>query len=358
MTIIKGQIESLKRLRSELDQRGIYRFSSIAEINRFKDNFHHEILSIQHQAIAEVESEIELKRTSRENLQEGLSSQIKAEQTRLIRKKEYLQSKLALLETKNSGLELLRAIQRLLLGYRVRRIDKNFEEIINRRTSKTRQEHEKAKADLEQIRENRDKFIQNRVTPKIERHKYIKATLEELNPLIAGAIGEHYVVNELKKLSDDCHLYNDFSVRFDQPVYYKQDNTRIHTIQIDHVLVTPAGVFNIETKNWSKESLENLDLRSPIAQIKRTGYALFLLLNGGKRKSGIRLDEHHWGDKSIPVWNVVVMIRHKPRAQFKYVAVKNLKELNRYIRQFEHVLEQSEVRKVSQRLGSMISRKY
>ena len=161
----------------------------------------------------------------------------------------------------------------------------------------------------------------------------------------------------MKKLSDDCYLHNDFSVDFSEPIYYKRENTRIHSIQIDHLLITPAGVFIIETKNWSRESLENLDLRSPIAQIKRTGYALFLLING-KRSSELGLKKHHWGDKSIPVRNVVVMIRHKPRSQFKYVAVKTLKELNRYVSHFEDVLEPSEVRKVSMQLGSMISRKY
>ncbi|QLH48311.1 MAG: NERD domain-containing protein [Bacteroidota bacterium] len=68
---------------------------------------------------------------------------------------------------------------------------------------------------------------------------------------------------------------------------------------MDHILVSPSGIFLIETKNWSEKSLESLSLRSPVQQIRRTSFVLFKLLNNEMSNYHLRLDRHHWGDKNI-----------------------------------------------------------
>ena len=78
----------------------------------------------------------------------------------------------------------------------------------------------------------------------------------------------------------------------------------------------------METKNWSKRSIDSLDLRSPVDQIIRTSYALFRVVN-----SKIQLNKHHWGTKQIPIRNIIVLINEKPKNEFKYVKIKQLKEL-------------------------------
>ena len=50
-----------------------------------------------------------------------------------------------------------------------------------------------------------------------------------------GARGEEAVAGLLAKLSDDWHVFHDFEAG------------RYH---VDHVLIGPAGVFAVETKNW------------------------------------------------------------------------------------------------------------
>lgn len=59
-------------------------------------------------------------------------------------------------------------------------------------------------------------------------------------PAAKGKRGEMTVFRLLKKLPDEYHLFND--------VLLKTKNGR--TVQIDHVVVSPYGMFVIETKNY------------------------------------------------------------------------------------------------------------
>jgi len=89
-----------------------------------------------------------------------------------------------------------------------------------------------------------------------------------------------------------------------------------------------------------------LDLRSPVEQITRTSYALFLIVNDAK----IKLTKHHWGDKQIPIKNIIVMINEKPKEDFKYVKVKSLKELNNYLTYFDPIFSEEEVDRIARYL--------
>lgn len=206
----------------------------------------------------------------------------------------------------------------------------------------------------------------NLLTKKRERHQYLisrfeeaiiesgrvalkeldhkKKVIDEVNSFIYGAIGEYKVVQELKQLPDNYILINDFSYTFGEYLYYGQDKSYIKTIQIDHLLISPAGIFLIETKNWSKESLKNLDLFSPVSQIKRTNYALFKILS---ENSNSVLGQHHWGDRKIPIRNLIVLINHKPTEEFQYVKILTLNELHGYIEYFKPSLSNQEVQEIA-----------
>ena len=149
------------------------------------------------------------------------------------------------------------------------------------------------------------------------------------------------MVKEIKKLSDDYALINDFNLSFSRPIFYKKQNQRIYSVQIDHLLISKAGIFVIETKNWSKSSVNTISLRSPIEQIERSNFALYVYIS-----ENITLNEHHWGEQRVPIRNLIVMINNKPRGQFKYVSVKLLRELNDYIKYFEPVLTDKQFNRI------------
>ena len=88
--------------------------------------------------------------------------------------------------------------------------------------------------------------------------------------------------------------------------------------------------------------MQRYDLRSPVEQIRRSGYALFVLLNNNTNRM-YGLKSHHWGEKQIPVRNLITLIQSKPKEQFKYVQVKTLNELNSYLTYFDPIFSSQEV---------------
>lgn len=183
-----------------------------------------------------------------------------------------------------------------------------------------------------------------------------KRIIDELSNLIYGALGEQKVVRELENLPDDYILINDFTCLFNSPIYNRQENDYIKSIQIDHILISPAGIFLIETKNWSEHSLKNLNLWSPVQQIKRTSFALFKLLAGEVANSGLSLNRHHWGLKKVPIKNLIVLINHKPKEEFQYVKVLTLKELPGYIKYFPPIFSNYETEMIADYLLSINGR--
>jgi hypothetical protein len=184
----------------------------------------------------------------------------------------------------------------------------------------------------------------------LERKKRI---IDQVNNSIYGAFGERMVVKELEKLPDDFILINNFNGLFDPPIYYREGNDYISSVQIDHLLVSPAGIFLIETKNWSEQSLNNLLLRSPIEQVKRANFILFKLLAADTTNSSLTLHKHHWGDRKIPIRNVVVLTNQKPSEEFQYVKVLTVKELVSYVNYFKPSFSSQEIQKIADYLLSL-----
>ena len=288
MTIVAGQIQPLKKLKKTLNANGITRFSSIGEINTFKKNYETEKKEIPIKVKASLNEEIKkLKETSKWCIDKS---------------------------NKHLFNKILYYLKIKILTYRYSSLENNYEKVYSKRCKKSYKEID-----------------------------FTKEVIDGLYTLIAGAIGETSVVKELQKLPDNYYLINDFSVKFKRPIYNRKENDRIFSIQIDHLLISQSGVFLLETKNWSKQSINNLDLRSPVKQILRTGYALFVFLNS---KSNIRLARHHWGSKKIPIRNIIVMTNEKPKEEFKHVKILSLNKLNGYIKYFDEIFSETETENI------------
>ena len=151
----------------------------------------------------------------------------------------------------------------------------------------------------------------------------------------------------LETLSDEYFLINDFAVSFSPAIYNRQENDYIESVQIDHILVGPSGIFIIETKNWNQKSLDNISLRSPVAQIKRTSFVLYYLLNNESSQNHIGLDMHHWGDRKIPIKNLIVFTNIKPKEEFQYVKILTTHELLGYVNYFDPIFSYDETKRIA-----------
>lgn len=356
MTKIIGQIESLKRIRNNLTENGITDINSVKEIFDYLSSYKEK----EQQVLKETENDLNLEiknlknkltlkqeefNQSKNKISENLSSQISTLKDRA----ESLQSAKPKFLLSN----FINKFQLKKTDYKRKKLEKYFDNIIEKRTRIISSNVEEINNEIENLTLNKERHISERSRPKISNILLTKEVLKRLNPLIAGAIGENLVVKELEKLPDDFILFNDFSLNFNPPIYNRNNNDRIFSIQIDHLLITHSGIFILETKNWSKESIKNLDLRSPVQQIQRTNFALFVILSSASEYNYLGLNNHHWGEKQIPIRNVVVMINEKPNEEFKFVKIKKLNELNNYINYFEPIFTQSEIKRIAEYLKSI-----
>ncbi|WP_108424513.1 nuclease-related domain-containing protein [Flagellimonas amoyensis] len=347
MIHIHGQIESLKRIREILDHHGITWFTSTGQINRFLKTFENEKESLLFNIERQYELELEILVTKVHHYQKEYESVKDHVENTLNNRISSLKakSKTLSLPAKNAVIELLNWYrQQILLGYTFI-LDKGTKYIIKLKTKPYQKRLDPTQKELEAYIANRQNSISERFETKFKELEFTQKITEGLYPLIAGAIGEHKVAKELEKLPRPFVLINDFSLAFNKPIYNRRENDRIFSIQIDHLLVTPAGIFIIETKNWSKKSLERYDFRSPVKQVRRANFALYTLLNSPNTSNRV-IKPHHWGQRKLPVKSIVAMIHHKPKERFKHVAIKTLQELNGHIKYFDPLFDNEEVESI------------
>lgn len=286
MAIVVGKIQPLKKLKKELSDNVINRFNSIGEINSFKRNYESERAEVFKITKVKLDQEIL-------NLQKTKSDVIKKSNKNFITK--------------------------AIHYFEIRRVSKK----------------------ISNLKKNYEKILSKRVDDGYAHLSFTKEVVDRLYPVIAGAVGENQTVKEIEKLSDDFYLINDLSLKFDPPIYYKKEKDRIYTVQIDHLLICKSGVFLLETKNWSYKSINDLDLRSPVKQITITSFALFIFLNSESNISSVK---RHWGNVKIPIRNIIVMTKFKPKEEFRHVKVLTLNELNSYIEYFDEIFTSEEVK--------------
>ena len=132
-----------------------------------------------------------------------------------------------------------------------------------------------------------------------DRRRETTSLSSQYSYLLLGAQGEARVSRQLSRLPNDFTIIHDCNLEFTKPLHDRRNDDYISSIQIDHLVIGPTGIFLIETKHWSKTSQENRNFFSPIRQLKRSNFALFVKLNQAIEKGSIGAFGHHWGLKQI-----------------------------------------------------------
>jgi hypothetical protein len=348
MARIYRTIESLKSLKSELEKRGITRFNSVKEIKGFLANYNSEKLTILNDISDKLDNEYS---ETCIRLEQGIQNKTKIinlETEKIDNRISALRTKIDLIYSKKGDNFLKKTLSSVRL-YFIKNQSKHFvinkNKLINLSVKEISENIKNDELFIKEYETKKQQLIEKRAKSKVEKLEYTRRVIENSRNLISGAIGENLVVKEIKKLSDDYVLINDYNLSFSSPIFYKKHNQRINSIQIDHLLISKAGIFIIETKNWSKSSVNSLSLRSPIEQIEKANFALYIYIS-----EKITLNEHHWGEQKIPIRNLIVMINNKPTGTFKYVSVKLLRELNDYIKYFEPVITEKQLNRIITKL--------
>lgn len=360
MPRIFNPIGSLTALKSELAAHRIHDFNSVKEVMDFQKNYP----MLRMQVISEHEMRIELEKKELNavvpQLEVEVANQKREAEERLTTEIEKIIAQINELNTKGSA----NFFKKIRINYKkwncsrkLKNKTNNFETEVVKSIQKIVEQH--------QLKYHRLKYITSQFKAAVEESAHTvlaemdrkKSVIDKLNSIIYGAVGEQKVVRTLEVLSNDYFLINDFAVSFYPAIYNRQDRDYVKSIQIDHILVAPSGIFLIETKNWSNDSLENLNLFSPIQQIKRTSFVLFNLLNNKISGVNFRLDSHHWGSKKVSIKNLLVFINNKPLGEFEFVKVLTLNELLGYINYFKPIFSNEETKRIADFLLSVNEQK-
>ncbi len=151
-------------------------------------------------------------------------------------------------------------------------------------------------------------------------------------------------------MPDTYKIINDFRLEINPPLIRKNEDGRtdpILSIQIDHLIISPPGVFVIETKNWSINSQRNQNLFSPIMQLHRSNYALFKYLQDLIESGRLLTFDNNWGKQKISLNNILLMMAMKPKEEYSHVKILTLNEINRYITSLQPIFSDKQIEELS-----------
>ena len=103
---------------------------------------------------------------------------------------------------------------------------------------------------------------------------------------LAGAEAELAVIDRLRTLPSSVVVFND--VRLKATRHIRFNGIALISAQIDHIVLTPAGVFVIETKRWSQRFVDSGNFHNPFDQVSRANYLCYDLLRRKFGKTRVR----------------------------------------------------------------------
>jgi hypothetical protein len=355
MCTVYNQIGCLTAIKSHLRNHGVDEYRSVNELLDFQRNYlvAREKIFSNHKLL--IEQEKSMLGDEMVQLDQAILTRKNEVNQQLISELKTLEHRLYSLPSRNSNIfhSVVNYVKRTNLKLRILNNNRTFNSKVENSVKYLIKNHDEKNWRHQYIILNFDKAVTESCLPQVQEHDRKKRVIDQVNSSIYGALGEQKVVKELEKLSNDNILINDFRYQFGPPIYNRKENDPIKSIQIDHILIAPSGIFLIETKNWSQQSLENRSLHSPVHQIKRTNFALYKILKDEIPGAELILNKHHWGERKIPLRNLIVLINHKPIEEFEHVKVLTLNDLLGYVRYFKPCFSTKETQMIADYLLSI-----
>lgn len=345
MAKIINTVGSLSILKLELEKRNIRQFHSLEEIQQFENTYNQQLSDVPVVSKVALQAEIKSIQNDIASIDEVLLSKKKKVEEDIDKKIVCINGRINYLRTQKKHV-LIKIISPFVIYFLHRRINR-IEYGRNKRVlqavrfeGKKKEQFEKRLAELNK---DFDAILEKKIDENSHRIKYVKETVDGLRPLILGVIGESKVSRTLSLLPDGYVVINDVYIELQKPIYYREEDDRIFSFQIDHLVIGPTGVFVVETKHWGQSTINSCDLFSPVKQIKRSNYALFRLLNYAIQNHMIDVSHSSWGDRTVSVRNILALTASTVKEKFQHVKVLDTGSLNSYIQWFDKELSSQDV---------------
>ena len=309
---IIGESGSETFLKTRLMKKGLEGFESFKDIQQFKRNFKTILKTSTDEERQKLQAIIETLRSNEEALISDLNKRKQKLQTSLIKEKQ----------------GLLEGEQTSESQKRVRKIDKVLEKKIDKPFKKEKRQVKRTEKEIAKREKKIEKSVEKSVKGLHKAHNIIQSN----SAFVYGAIGETAAIKELRKLPKEYYILNEAKLSFYRAIRWKKYGTYVKSCKIDHVVVGPPGIFLIETKNWSAQTLASAKF-TPHRQIERAGYIFFIhMVNKFKRR--------------FPTYQIVATYRKLPELSIRYVNQMTIREIVNFILQKGDKLTTSEVQKI------------
>ncbi|MBY8987367.1 MAG: NERD domain-containing protein [Candidatus Lokiarchaeota archaeon] len=198
-----------------------------------------------------------------------------------------------------------------------KKLDKPFKEDI-KQIKKTEKKHILLEKNLE-------KSVEKKVSQLHKAHKIIQKNQQ----FYEAAIGETAVIKELRKLPETYYILNEVKLSFYRSIRWEKYGEYVKSCKIDHVVVGPTGIFLIEFKNLSPQTMQTAKLK-PHKQIQRAGYIFF-----------IQMMDHF--ERKYPLYQIIATFKQLPQIPYDYVTQLTIEELVDHILGREGLIDPSDV---------------
>jgi hypothetical protein len=186
---------------------------------------------------------------------------------------------LANIESTQLALQILQIgfVQKLLNYFKIRKQKEKIQNLKNKYGNYPKlvqRKIDQLKDALEKTQKNSDIIIEKQCQPIADKVKLLENALK--SPELAGGIAELELIENLKALPDNFFVINDVEIEINRAIHF--DGEWLKSAQIDHVVVTPSGIFVIEVKNWSTKFVQEGDYFDPYQQVKRSSYLCYKII--------------------------------------------------------------------------------
>lgn len=182
-------------------------------------------------------------------------------------------------EANSRGLfyKLFHLFEMIKLSSEVKKVKLKLRKIILEKDNKLKELYSSFDRERLEVNQRRDDVkyaLEKEVYGTKRRIDVIEEILKSNN--YSGAAAELKMIGLLRKLPDNYHIINDVSIKLNKTIRFNGEY--ISSVQIDHLVIGPSGIFIIEVKNWSRKFAAEGNFFDPYKQIKRHNRACYILL--------------------------------------------------------------------------------
>ena len=122
----------------------------------------------------------------------------------------------------------------------------HFQKVLEQRIEEITQELEDKRPIKKKESKRRKKKVQSIINKGLKPYYEAYKVLDNNQEAFAGAMGEEAVIGVLSKLNDSYYVFNDITLALPQTVLWKKHQEYVKSAQIDHLVISPSGIFLID----------------------------------------------------------------------------------------------------------------